>query len=323
MPVFAKKAAGFSTPTALPANGEENRRWQDANREWWESQPMRYDWTEKIPAEQYTKEYFEEIDRRFFAATRPFMPWTSIPFDALIDYESLRGKDVLEIGVGCGTHAQLLASHARSFTGIDLTEYASDCTRRRMSVFGLPAKILRMDAETLQFPDNSFDFVWSWGVIHCSANTRQILTEIQRVLRPGGRAITMVYHRNFWNYYVVSGFFRGVLGGQLFKAKSLNALLQQQTDGALARHYTEQEWSDLVSDLFTVEYSRVYGMKVELLPLPRGRVKSALEHVIPDGLSRLLTNRAKLGTFLVTSLAKSSDTGKTARPRVSHVAVSG
>jgi ubiquinone/menaquinone biosynthesis C-methylase UbiE len=304
MPVFSRKARGFNSPIALPADNEQRQRWQDANRQWWESQPMRYDWTEKIPAEEYTKEYFEEIDRRFFAATGAFMPWKSTPFDALVDFDSLRQKDVLEIGVGCGTHAHLLASHARSFTGIDLTQYASDCTRRRMKVFGLPATILRMDAESLQFPDNSFDFVWSWGVIHHSANTRQILSEIRRVLRPGGRAVTMVYHRNFWNYYVVSGFFRGVLGGQLYKTRSLNGLLQQQTDGALARHYTEREWSDLVSDLFTVEYSRVFGMKVELLPLPRGRLKSALEQVLPDRMGRLFTNQAKLGTFLVTSLAK-------------------
>ncbi len=231
---------------------------------------MRYDWTEKIPAAEYTREYFEEIDRRFFAATRAFMPWKKTPFDTLVDFDSLRQKDVLEIGVGCGTHAHLLASHARSFTGIDLTEYASDCTRRRMKAFQLPATILRMDAENLQFADNSFDFVWSWGVIHCSANTRQILSEIRRVLRPGGRAVTMVYHRNFWNYYVVSGFFRGVLGGQLYKTRSLNALQQQQTE------------------------------------LPRGRLKSALERVLPDRMCRLFTNRAKLGTFLVTSLAKSS-----------------
>ena len=306
MPVFSRKAPGFNSPIALPTDNEQRQRWQDANRQWWESQPMRYDWTEKIPAKEYTKEYFEEIDRRFFAATGAFMPWKRIPFDTLVDFDSLRRKDVLEIGVGCGTHAHLLASHARSFTGIDLTQYASDCTRRRMKVFELPATILRMDAESLQFPDNSFDFVWSWGVIHHSANTRQILSEIRRVLRPGGRAVTMVYHRNFWNYYVVSGFFRGVLGGQLYKTRSLNALLQQQTDGALARHYTDREWSDLVSDLFTVEYSRVFGMKVELLPLPRGRLKSALEQVLPDRVGRLFTNQAKLGTFLVTSLAKSS-----------------
>jgi ubiquinone/menaquinone biosynthesis C-methylase UbiE len=59
-----------------------------------------------------------------------------------------------------------------------------------------------MDAEHLAFPDASFDFVWSWGVIHHSSNTWQIVGEIQRVLKPGGTAVIMVYHRGWWNYYV-------------------------------------------------------------------------------------------------------------------------
>jgi SAM-dependent methyltransferase len=161
-----------------------------------------------------------------------------------------------------------------------------------------------MEAENLSFPDDTFDFIWSWGVIHHSADTRRILEEIRRVLRPGGRAVTMVYHRNFWNYYVVSGLFRGILGGGFRHTRSLNDLLQRQTDGALARHYTEDEWKELIGDLLTVEWSRIYGMKVELLPIPGGKFKSAVAQVIPDSLGRLLTNDAKLGTFLVTSLAK-------------------
>lgn len=304
MPLFAHKAEGFGTPTALPDSVEEYERWQSANRSWWESQPMRYDWNDDISALEYSPEYFREIDRRFFDATRAMMPWKRIPFDDLIDFDDLRKKEVLEIGVGCGTHAQLLASHSRSFTGIDLTDFAASCTRERLACFGIPATIMQMDAENLSFPDDTFDFIWSWGVIHHSANTRRILEEIRRVLRPGGRAVTMVYHRNFWNYYVVSGLFRGVLGGGFLHTRSLNALLQRQTDGALARHYTEHEWKKLVSDLFAVEWSRVYGMKVELLPIPGGRFKTAVAETIPDSLGRLLTNDAKLGTFLVTSLAK-------------------
>ena len=69
-----------------------------------------------------------------------------------------------------------------------------------------------MDAEKMDFADASFDFIWTWGVIHHSSNTRQILSEMSRILRPGGRAVVMVYHRSFLYYYVFNGFFRGVLG---------------------------------------------------------------------------------------------------------------
>src|SRR6478672_13864574 len=149
MPIFSHKAPGFSDPTALPADFEESSRWQSANRSWWESQPMRYDWDDKIGEPEYTQDYFREIDRRFFAATRPFMPWKKTPFDRLIDFDAIRNMDVLEIGVGCGTHAQLLATNARSFTGIDLTDFAVNCTSRRMQEFGIDATVRRMDAEEM------------------------------------------------------------------------------------------------------------------------------------------------------------------------------
>jgi SAM-dependent methyltransferase len=304
MPIFDRKAAGFVTPTALPASAAETEQWQSANRAWWESHPMRYDWADAINAPDFSEQYYAQIDSRFFGSLRHFLPWHLKPFEQLIDFPKLRNIDVLEIGVGCGSHAQLLASNAKSYTGIDLTDFASRCTSERMKRFNIDATILRMDAERMAFSDSSFDFIWSWGVIHHSANTRKIVEEMHRVLRPGGSAVTMVYHRNFWNYYVVSGLFRGVLGGEFTKTRSLNDILQKQTDGALARHYTEGEWKRLVDDLFIVSSSQVMGMKSEILPLPGGGLKSKIESAIPDGVSRMLTNSAKMGTFLVTELKK-------------------
>src|SRR5206468_2314200 len=129
--------------------------------------------------------------------------------DPLIDFDQLQNKDVLEIGVGNGSHAALLARHSGSFTGIDLTDYAVESTSKRLKCFGLAGIVRQMDAEQMPFADRSFDFVWSWGVIHHSSDTRKILSEIARVLRPGGRAVTMVYHRNWWNYYLFGGLING------------------------------------------------------------------------------------------------------------------
>src|SRR5262245_56107593 len=122
---FRNKAAGFEQPAQLPPDESTAKRWQEANKSWWESTPMRYDWREAIAAAPGTKAYFEEIDRRFLAAVRQYLPWRGEPFEGLIPYGELEHMDVLEIGVGQGTHAQLIASRARSFTGIDLTDAAS------------------------------------------------------------------------------------------------------------------------------------------------------------------------------------------------------
>jgi 2-polyprenyl-3-methyl-5-hydroxy-6-metoxy-1,4-benzoquinol methylase len=294
---------GFSQPTALPASTDEERGWQDANRDWWESHPMRYDWKGGIPYDEFSKEFYAEIDRRFFTAVELYAPCKKIPFDWLIDFDSLRTKDVLEIGVGNGSHAQLLAEHAKSFTGIDLTEYAVRSTSERMRAFGLAGTVAQMDAEQMQFPDNSFDLVWTWGVIHHSANTRKIVEEMHRVLRPGGEAFVMVYHRTLWEYYV-QGVLLATLSGQIFKPAALHESIQRRTDGAMARYYKASEWRQLVSDLFLVKEIRIYGKKTELVPLPAGKLKDLLVGLMPNSFSRFLTNKCRWGSFLVSRLVK-------------------
>ncbi len=275
---------------------------------------MRYDFSQGVAAAEFTEAFYREIDSRFFSDVKTFMPWDQIPFDPLIDFQSLGDKDVLEIGVGNGSHAQLISTYARSYTGIDLTDYAVKSTTKRlelsgethavMSAIARKPAVIRMDAEQMEFADNSFDLVWSWGVIHHSANTRKILEEMHRVLRPGGTATVMVYYRNFWNYYIFAGVFAGVIRGTLWKTKSLHQTRQKFIDGAIARYYTIPEWRSLVSDLFLVEDIKIYGSKSELLPLPSGRFKTKLQSVIPNSVGRLLTNQGRMGMFLVSALKK-------------------
>jgi SAM-dependent methyltransferase len=300
---------GFDNPIALPRTAEQQREWQEANRTWWESHPMRYDFSQTIAAAEFSREFYQEIDARFFADVKTFMPWNEVPFDPLIDFASLADKDVLEIGVGNGSHAQLISAHARSYTGIDLTEYAVRSTGSRLQHFNSErsnTKIMRMDAEKMEFPANSFDLIWSWGVIHHSANTRRIVEEIHRVLRPGGVAITMVYYRNIWNYYLFAGLFGGVFNGRLLQSLSWHQARQHMIDGAIARYYSIPEWRRMTGDLFSVEDVKVFGSKSELIPLPTGRAKDVVKALMPNAVARLLTNRCKLGMFLVSTLRKAT-----------------
>ena len=297
---FANKVEDFSNPTQLPENEDQAMRWQQANKRWWENSPMRYDWRDQIVFEKGSKEYFDEIDRRFFSTVREYMPWQDRPFDNLLDFADLKSKDVLEIGVGHGSHAQLIATHCHSFTGIDLTETAIGMTQQRFSVNGLLGDIKQMDAEKMVFPSNSFDLVWSWGVIHHSANTDKIIQEISRVLRPGGCAVLMVYHRSPWRYYVYDGFFKGILRGELFRTQGgLHGVSQSQTDGAIARFYTVSEWKDQCTEILPVTAISVTGQKIDVVPLPKGKLRDLVCSAIPDAVSQFLTNNLKFGSFLI------------------------
>jgi ubiquinone/menaquinone biosynthesis C-methylase UbiE len=265
---------------------------------------MRYDWREQLIETPGSAEYFREIDRRFLASVHKYMPWKNVPFEQLIPFEQLHDKDVLEIGIGHGTHAQLIAPHCRSFTGIDLTARATEMTSKRFKLFKLPGSVLEMDAEEMSFPNSSFDFIWSWGVIHHSADTQQVLKEMQRVLRPGGKCVVMVYHRSWWIFWIVYGLFKGVLQGNLRKRGSVHQVGQATTDGAIARYYTPQEWRAATDPLFNVDSIRICGLKTDVIPLPHGRLKSLIETVVPDALTRFLTNRLELGSFLVAQMSK-------------------
>jgi ubiquinone/menaquinone biosynthesis C-methylase UbiE len=92
-------------------------------------------------------------------------------------------------------HLEWAQASPRSLSGIDLTGQAIAFTRERLGLYGRRSRLLVADAEHLPFRESSFDLVYSWGVIHHSPDTPAAVREIARVLRPGGRARVMIYHR--------------------------------------------------------------------------------------------------------------------------------
>lgn len=141
------------------------------------------------------KLYLEGLNLEGFrkqAETRYELEPFIIPF---ADFEAARGKRVLEIGVGLGADHQRFAEAGAILTGVDLTPRAIAMTRLRFEKLGLRSDLNVGDAENLDYPDNSFDIVYSWGVIHHSPETQKAANEIFRVLKPGGVAKVMIYHK--------------------------------------------------------------------------------------------------------------------------------
>lgn len=112
-------------------------------------------------------------------------------------FSSSRGKHVLEIGVGLGADHQQFAQAGAHLSGVDLTERAILRTTERFRLHGLASDLRVGDAEHLPFFNNTFDVVYSWGVIHHTPDTPAAVREIHRVLREGGVARVMIY--NYWS----------------------------------------------------------------------------------------------------------------------------
>jgi len=90
--------------------------------------------------------------------------------------------------------------HGAFYTGVDLTESAVEITKERFSLFKQAGDILKINAEKLPFPDEYFDHVYSFGVIHHSPYPEKIADEIYRVLKHGGTVTIMLYNRTSFYY---------------------------------------------------------------------------------------------------------------------------
>jgi ubiquinone/menaquinone biosynthesis C-methylase UbiE len=139
-----------------------------------------------------TRESFARVEAYRYAE----QPWMHETFG----YGRWAGRDVLEVGVGLGTdHLQFARSGAR-MSGVDLTPRCVEMTRRRLEQEGLTSDLSIMDAERLEFPDNSFDAVYSFGVLHHTSSPELAFREIRRVLRPGGIFLGGLYSKHSWFY---------------------------------------------------------------------------------------------------------------------------
>lgn len=111
-----------------------------------------------------------------------------------IPFESVAGKEVLEIGLGYGSVSQKLFEAGARYTGLDIAPGPVDMVQTRLSIAGTAGVAVQGNALSMQFPDNSFDYVVAIGCLHHTGDLAQAIDECSRVLRPNGTLIFMVYN---------------------------------------------------------------------------------------------------------------------------------
>jgi 2-polyprenyl-3-methyl-5-hydroxy-6-metoxy-1,4-benzoquinol methylase len=243
-------------------------------------------------------EWFARVDEEFMRASQLFATQDR-PLDRILPLDALAGKRVLEIGCGMGFHTETMVRAGAQVTAIDLTDRAVEMTRRRLALRGLEADVRVADAEHMPFPDQSFDFVWSWGVIHHSARTGRIARHIARVLAPDGEARVMVYNRDGMAARMALLVHHVLSGG--FLQRSAEETLFAATDGFSARYYTQEQFEDLFRAFFEDVSSIVCGQAADVLPLPR-QLRGPLMQLLPEQYQR--SAQAKRGGFLFLTARK-------------------
>lgn len=167
-----------------------------------------------------TREFFDEVERYRYKEYAPWMP-------RVMEFEKFRDQRLLEIGCGMGTDLLQFARGGAYCTGIDLTPRSVEITRHRFKLYGADADFMLSDGEHLPFQSESFDLVYSNGVLHHTPNTAGSIREVHRVLRPGGVAKIMLYHRHSLNYWIEIVLRRGVLGLEFLRGRSAEDIMSR------------------------------------------------------------------------------------------------
>ena len=137
-----------------------------------------------------TREFFADLDQYHFEKLHHLL--------RLVDFTAWRDKDVLDVECGAGVEVVRFARAGARVTGVDIAASAVALTRQNLEQQGLTARLETADGEALPFPDASFDFVFAHGVMQYTTHTAQLVSEVRRVLRPGGLAMFQAYNRVSW-----------------------------------------------------------------------------------------------------------------------------
>jgi len=157
--------------------------------------------------------------------------------------EELSDKRVLEIGLGFGTLGQMLAEQGCQYHGLDIAEGPVGMMCYRLSTLGRQWRGRVQVGSILDAPygDGSFDYVYSIGCLHHTGSLVRSISEVHRILRPGGKAIIMLYNRNSFRIRVevpVRKFVSLVSKGGFMRAagERIRALYDTDSGGAAAPH---------------------------------------------------------------------------------------
>lgn len=216
------------------------------------------------------------------------------------DFSSAGGSRVLEIGVGMGAdYLQWLQAGAHA-TGIDLSQSSLERARRRCELAGYQPDLQLGDAENLPFEKNTFDIVYSYGVMHHSADVQRCLDEALRVLKPGGRARIMLYH-----HPSLTGVMLWLRFG-LLRGESVRQTVFERLESYGTKSFSQTEVRAMMKNFNDIILRQVFSPGDLLLHKPSARFRGGFYRFVwrlyPRWLVRLVGRR--FGLFLLISARK-------------------
>jgi ubiquinone/menaquinone biosynthesis C-methylase UbiE len=273
-------------------------------KKWWADNPMTYGdvhgttvYSEEDAGQDVsfgTVDFFDRVDKTFYNWNH-FLHDQSGYFGKIFPSQRFGGKNVLEIGCGMGTMAMNWAQHDAHIHVVDLNPKAVTETRQRFRLLGLPGQIIQGDANVLPFADDTFDYLYSWVVLHHSEALDRSFQEVFRVLKPGGEFGIMLYNRDSVLYWYFIRFIEGFLHAESRFLSPLQ-LSSRYTDGDKTEGnphtwpVTEEEMKQMLQKYCSRLEFRLLGADIDFA-LHEVSLLPALARKIPLALRKAAARR--------------------------------
>lgn len=249
----------------------------DSVRRFWDENPL---WTGESRFEPGSREFFEEH------RTTVIQDGFAGRLDERLFPSRLSQMEVLDLGCGIGFWLVEFGSRGcKRLVGADLSQCSVDLARRRCQLLGVEAEVRQANAESLPFPDESFDHVNCQGVLHHTPDARAGVREVYRILRPGGSFNLSLYYKNFFlRHWHQTRWLINLVGraGLTLRGRGREGFLQVQdanelvrlydgADNPIGRCYSRSETRQLVEPEFeVVEWFRhSFPARIFPFPIPR------------------------------------------------------
>lgn len=210
--------------------------YKDEVQNQWDNDPCGSQYVQE--AQKDTLEWYLEVERYRYGVYGPWMP-------EVMEFAKHRGHRLLEVGAGLGTDHSQFAKNGAITTDLDLSSGHLAHAKRNFELRGLKGEFRHGDGENIPFDDNTFDVIYSNGVIHHTPNTARTVEEMYRVLKPGGKVIIMVYAENSLHYWRNLFYGIGIEQGKLDKVSmgdimSESVELSEHGQKPLVKVYTKK-----------------------------------------------------------------------------------
>ena len=142
--------------------------------------------------DRWAEQYVANGERSWATADATWGIWSVPEADVGMLPDDLAGKDAIELGCGTAYVSSWLARRGARVVGIDNSQAQLATARRLQHAHGMHFPLLQGNAETVPFPDASFDFAISEYGACLWADPYRWVPEAARLLRPGGRLVFLV-----------------------------------------------------------------------------------------------------------------------------------